>query len=214
MQASVQSLPPDGWSIPAGVTSMEVCDPSGLLPTRDCPSVVDEVFLSGNEPAQSDNLFRMYEVNGETGYLATVFTPPQMIEDKVFMIVPTEALDWAKSANIPLPPMAYDAIQASQINPDVNITAPGMFADLSGKVQFKGTASGADFDHYRILVGQGLNPQEWVQVVSDATTPVVNGVLGTWDTSGMGGLYAVQLQVVRTDQRVDTAVTQVTISNK
>ena len=83
-----------------------------------------------------------------------------------------------------------------------------------GRVQFKGTASGADFDHYRILVGQGLNPQEWVQVVSDATTPVVNGILGTWDTSGMGGLYAVQLQVVRTDQRVDTAVTQVTISNK
>ena len=214
MQAAIQSLPADGWSIPAGVTTMEVCDPSGMLPTRDCPSVVNEVFLSGNEPAQSDNLFRMYEVNGETGYLATVFTPPQLIEDKVFIIVPVEALDWAKSANIPLPPTAYDAIQASQINPDVNITAPGMFADLSGQVKFKGTASGADFDHYRILVGQGLNPREWVQVSSDSTTPVENGILGTWDTSGLSGLYAVQLQVVRTYQRVDTAVIQVTINNK
>jgi hypothetical protein len=156
----------------------------------------------------------MYEVNSETGFLATVFTSPQLIEDKVFMIVPPEALDWAKSANIPLAPTTYDAIQASRINPDVNITAPAMFTDLSGQVQFKGTASGADFDHYRILVGLGLNPQQWIQVGSDSTTPVVNGILGTWDTSGLNGLYAVQLQVIRTDQRVDTAVIQVTVNNK
>ena len=214
MRAATQSTPADGWSIPAGVTTMEVCDPSGLLPTADCPSTVDEIFLSGNEPAQSDNLFRKYEVNRETGFLATVFTPPQLIEDKVFMIVPPEALSWAKSANIPLPPTSYDAIQASQINPDVNITSPSMFTNLSGRVQLKGTASGADFDHYRILVGQGLNPQEWIQIGSDSATPIQNGILATWDTSGFNGLYAVQLQVIRTDQRVDTAVTQVTINNK
>jgi hypothetical protein len=110
--------------------------------------------------------------------------------------------------------MSYDAIQAGQINPDVNITAPAMFSELSGQVQFKGTASGADFDHYRILVGQGLNPKEWIQVGNDSTTPIENGTLATWDTSSLNGLYAVQLQVIRTDQRVDTAVTQVTITNK
>ena len=41
-----------------------------------------------------------------------------------------------------------------------------------------------------------------------------DGVLGGWDTAGLSGLYAVQLQVVRTDQRVDTAVTQITVNNK
>jgi membrane peptidoglycan carboxypeptidase len=214
MYTASQSLPADGWPIPAGVTTMEVCDPSGLLPTKDCPSIVSEIFLSGNEPVQSDNLFRTYQVNLETGFLATVFTSPQLIEDKVFMIVPPEALAWAKSANIPIAPTSYDAIQAAQINPDVNISAPAMFSDLSGQVQFKGTASGADFDHYRILVGHGLNPQEWVQVGSDSTTPIEDGTLATWDTSGQNGLYAVQLQVVRTDQRVDTAVTQITVTNK
>lgn len=214
MYTASQSQPTDGWSIPAGVTTMDVCDPSGLLPTKDCPSIVNEIFLNGNEPVQPDNLFRAYEVNHETGFLATVFTPPQLIEDKVFMIVPPEALAWAKSANIPIAPTAYDAIQAAQINPDVNISAPAMFSDLSGQVQFKGTASGADFDHYRILVGQGLNPQEWIQVGSGSTTPIENGTLATWDTSGLNGLYAVQLQVIRTDQRVDTAVTQITITNK
>jgi membrane peptidoglycan carboxypeptidase len=212
MDTASQSLPADGWSIPAGITTMEVCDPSGLLPTRDCPSIVDEIFLSGNEPVQSDDLFRTYQVNHETGFLATVFTPPQLIEDKVFMIVPPEAQAWAKSANIPIPPTSYDAIQAAQPNPDVNISAPAMFSELSGKIQFKGTASGADFDHYRLLVGQGLNPQEWIQVGSDSTTPIENGTLATWDTSGLNGLYAVQLQVIRTDQRVDSAVMQVTVT--
>ncbi len=89
-----------------------------------------------------------------------------------------------------------------------------MFEVVSDQVQIKGTAAGADFDHYRILVGQGLNPQQWIQVGGDSTTPVTDGILAAWNTSGLSGLYAVQLQVIRTDQRVDTAVTQVTVNNK
>ena len=214
MQFASQSLPATGWSAPAGVTTMNVCDPSGLLPTRDCPSIVSEVFLNGNEPVQADNLYHTYEVNRETGYLATVFTPPQLVEQKVYMTIPPEAQAWAKSANIPAAPTSYDAIQPAQINPDVHITAPVMFADVNGQVQIKGTASGADFDHYRVQVGKGLNPQEWIQVGSDSTTPVTENVLATWDTTGLDGLYAVQLQVVRSDQRVDTAIIQVNVKNK
>jgi membrane peptidoglycan carboxypeptidase len=211
MQLAAQSLPADGWSIPPDVTTMEVCDPSGLLPTKDCPSTVSEVFLNGNEPVQPDTLYRTYQVNRETGYLATVFTPPQLVEDKVFMVVPPEALEWAKSVDIPAAPEAYDAIQTVQINPDVHITTPALFADVSGKVQFIGTASGANFDHYRILVGQGINPQDWIQVGSDSTKSIQDGVLTTWDTTGLSGLYAVELQVIRSDQSIDTAITQVTV---
>lgn len=211
-QLVTQSLPLDGWAMPPGVTRMDVCDPSGLLPTEDCPSVVSEVFLNDDEPVQPDNLFKTYQINRETGYLATVFTPPDLVENKVFMLVPPEAQAWAKSANVPQPPTSYDAIQATPPNPDVNISSPDMFANVSGQVQFVGTASGADFDHYRILVGQGLNPQNWIAVGEDSTTPIESGVLGTWDTSGLSGLYAVQLQVIRTDDRIDTAIMQVTVN--
>lgn len=214
MQIASQSLPADGWSMPAGITTMDVCDPSGLLPTKDCPSIMSEVFLNGNEPVQADNLFRTFEINRETGYLATVFTPPQLVEDKVFMIVPPEEQAWAKSANIPMPPASYDAIQSAPANPDVHISSPVMFASVSGQIQFIGTAAGADFDHYRILVGQGLNPQQWIQVGTDSNKSINDGILTTWDTTGLNGLYAVQLQVVRTDQRVDSAVIQVTVTNK
>ncbi len=214
IEAASQSQPADGWTQPADVSTIDVCDPSGMLPTKDCPSVVSEVFLNGNEPVQPDTLYQSFAVNRETGFLATVFTPPELIENRVYMVVPPEAAGWAKSANVPVAPTAYDAIQPPPLNPDVHITSPVMFDEVKGRVQIEGTAAGAAFDHYRILVGQGLDPQQWIAVGSDATSPVENGLLATWDTTGLDGLYAVELQVIRSDQRVDSTVIQVTVNNR
>jgi hypothetical protein len=94
----------------------------------------------------------------------------------------------------------------------VNIASPALFSDVGGDVQIKGSATGEDFLSYRILVGPGLNPRKWIQV-AEANQPVTNGLLATWNTKGLSGLYAVQLQVVRNNQKVDTTIIQVTISN-
>ncbi len=211
MQVATDSEPASGWSPPEGVTKVDVCDPSGMLPTKDCPSIVGEVFLTGSEPTQTDTLYRSLAVNRETGYLATVYTPPQLVENRVYMVLPPQAQAWAKWANVPVAPAAYDAIQAEPINPDVRITSPTLFAQIRGSVQIQGTASGADFKSYRVLVGQGINPQDWIAVGDESTRPVEAGVLATWDATGLSGLYAVQLQVVRSDQRIDTSITQVTV---
>lgn len=213
IEAASQSQAADGWTAPQGVSTVNVCDPSGMLPTKDCPSIVNEVFLNGNEPVQPDTLFQSFSVNRETGLLATVFTPPQLIEERVYMVVPPEAQAWAKSANVAVAPTAYDAIQPGPVNPDVRITSPAMFDQVKGQVKIMGTAAGTGFDHYRVLVGQGLDPQDWVAVGSDASTPVQDGLLATWDTTGLDGLYAVELQVIRSDQSVDTTVMQVTVQN-
>ena len=58
----------------------------------------------------------------------------------------------------------------------------------------------------QVQVGKGLYPREWVQIGGDVTTPVINGPLAEWDTTGLSGLYALQLVVVYTDQKVETAV--------
>ena len=58
-----------------------------------------------------------------------------------------------------------------------------------------------------------MNPQEWIQV-AEGTEPIANGPLAEWDTSKLSGLFAVQLQVVREDQRVDSAVIQVTVKSQ
>jgi hypothetical protein len=213
MQTASRDLSPDGWSAPAGITQIEVCDPSGLLPTEDCPTVVREIFANGTEPTQPDNLYRVYEINSETGFLATVFTPPHLLEQRVYMAFPPEARDWAESNGFSTPPDSYDAVQPVISNPSVYINAPTMFADVRGEVEIIGTASGENLDYFRVLVGQGLNPQSWVQLGEDSNSPVLDDTLVAWDTSELNGLYAVQLQAVHTDQRVDTAVIQVTVDN-
>jgi hypothetical protein len=211
MQIASQNLPRDGWKLPADVAVINVCDPSGMLPTADCPNLVSEVFLNGNEPIQPDNMYRRYAINRETGYLATVFTLPQLIEERVYFVVPSDARVWAESAGLEIPPATYDVIQSPQLNADVNITAPELFAEVNGEVQIMGTAAGDDFISYRVLAGQGLNPQEWIQI-ADGNESVTDGLLAEWDTSNLSGLYAIQLQVVRGDQRVDSTVIQVTVN--
>ncbi len=211
MQTVSESQPANGWTAPLGVTAMTVCDPSGMLPTRECPNLVTEVFLDGSEPIQADNIYRKFSVNRETGLLATVFTPPELIDTRVYMFVPESARDWALNAGLDVPPTSYDAIQPPPVNAVANITSPQLFADVNGMVQIIGTASGDEFSYYRVQVGKGLNPQEWIQLGGDVTTPVERGVLVEWDTKGLSGLYAVQLVVVREGQVVDTAVIQVTI---
>lgn len=211
MQTVSEGKPANGWAAPPGVTAMTVCDPSGMLPTRECPNLVTEVFLSGSEPIQADNMYREFSINRETGLLATVFTPPELIDTRVYMLVPENAREWAQSAGLDIPPASYDAIQPPPINPAANITSPQLFADVNGVVQITGTASGDGFLYYRVQVGKGLNPQEWIQLGSDVIAPVESGALAEWDTEGLSGLYAVQLVVVREGQVVDMAVIQVTI---
>jgi hypothetical protein len=211
MQIASDHSPADGWSAPQGISTITVCDPSGMLPTRECPNLVNEVFMNGSEPVQADNLYREFDINRETGLLATVFTPPELIEKRVYMIVPESARDWAASAGLKVPPASYDAIQIPSLNPKANITAPKLFADVNDVVKIVGTASGENFSYYRVQVGKGLNPQQWIQLGGDMTTPVESGVLAEWDTKGLSGLYAVQLLVVRSDQKVDSAVIQVTV---
>lgn len=213
MQYAVRDLPSSGWEMPSGVVTLKVCDPSGMLPTDACPSVVGEVFLEGRQPVQADTLYQVFEINVETGLLATIFTPPDFIAERVYMVVPAEARAWADAAGIASPPSTYDTLQMPAVLPDARITSPAMFTDGRGVLEIRGTAAGAGFVSYRLEYGAGLNPRRWVLIGSDVTAPVTDGLLASWDTTGLDGLYALRLMVVRSDNRVEQAVVQVTLDN-
>jgi hypothetical protein len=213
MQYAVRDLPSDRWEMPSGVVTASVCDPSGLLPTDACPNVVSEIFLDGRQPVQADNLYQTFQINTETGLLATVFTPPELVEARTYLVVPAEARAWARAAGVTTPPTAYDTLQGPPILTDVHISRPEMFADGRGEIEIRGSAAGVDFVSYRLEYGQGLYPQAWAQIGKDSATPVTEGLLSKWDTSGLNGLYALRLMVVRTDQRMEQAVVQVTLDN-
>jgi membrane peptidoglycan carboxypeptidase len=213
MQYASNEPEASGWETPPGITRRDVCDPSGQLPTTDCPLVVNELFLFGNEPTTADTLYQAFLVNRETGLLATIFTPLELVEERVYLVPPSEALEWARVSNQPLPPADYDIIRAPAPVPGVEISSPDNFAYIGGKVLIKGSASGEDFSEYELQVGQGLNPRSWLQIGEQVTSPVTNGTLGTWDTQGLDGLYVIRLIVLRSDNQIDMAATQVSIDN-
>ena len=209
------SLPPVGWDRPVGISETVVCYPSGLMPTADCQQTMREVFVSGTEPVAYDNVWQAFDVNRETGRLATVYTPPELVEKQVFQVLPPEAADWANHADIPKPPREYDTVyaQSEQVEAAV-LTSPMPFSYVHGVVPVQGTARGDAFQYYRLQFGKGLNPEQWSQLGGENSEQVVSGVLHQWDTTGLAGLYTLQLLVVRADQRFDMSTVQVTVDNQ
>lgn len=215
IQYASRAHPATGWQSPPGITSLDVCDPSGLLPTNNCPNIVTEVFTSDNIPLYTDSLYQVIRINRATGLLATVDTPPELVDERVYLIIPPDAAQWAALAGLPTPPEDYDVLLAGTgTRSDLHFSAPSPFAYVSGQVSLRGTVGGEDLAYYRLRVGKGLNPTSWIQIGTDQTTPVQDGALGTWDTSDLNGLHVVQLLRIDHEQRVDTVSLQLTVDNQ
>jgi membrane carboxypeptidase/penicillin-binding protein PbpC len=215
MKTVHQSLEFRTWNEPLGMVHQVVCVPSGMLPTEECPKTSNEVFITGNEPRQADSLYQTFMINTQTGRLATIYTPTEFLEEKVYLVVPPEAQEWATAEGLPIPPDTYDVV-FNQGSPGqtASILSPAIFSYVSGQVEISGNAGGENFDFYRLQIGEGLNPRQWLQIGEDSSIPVENDTLATWDTSGLNGLFAVRLQVVAKDQSVETISIQVTVDNQ
>lgn len=214
-QYANRNQPVQSWPVPSGVVETKVCDPSGMLPTKDCPNIVDEVFQAGSEPIQADRLYRSAPVNRESGRLATIYTPPDLVDEVPYLFVPPEAIEWAKQEGLESPPDVYDTLPSSLTSlPEAHISSPQAFAILRGQTAISGTVAVENLDFFRLQAGQGLNPQSWFQVGEDQTRTVTEDLLDTWDTSKLNGLYALQLVVVQEDQSVVRDTVLVTVDNQ
>lgn len=205
---------------PEGLVEREICATSGEIPTADCPCPrTKELFIPGTEPEPSCNFYQKLRVNRETGRLCTVFTPPELCEERVYEVYPPEAADWLASLpedqRPPLPPTEYDTIYGPVLaDADVIITEPQPYAYVGGDViTITGSAKGGDFAFYRIAVGQGMNPTEWVQIGPDHYNQVDHNVLEYWYVAGFEGLYTIQLTVVDHSQAVRQYAIQVTVDH-
>jgi hypothetical protein len=186
-----------------------------MLPDNDCPNLVDEVFLSGNEPLQADTLFEEMAINRETGHLATVFTPSELIEKRVYMLVPEEELSWVQEAGIPSAPTTYDRIPST--SPDqagIQVRSPEMFDYVRGVVTIQGLLPEEELSFFRVQIGPGIHPQSWYQVGEDFLPPFTSAIRVDWDTSGLAGLYTIQLLAVRPDQSILKTNSLVTVDNQ
>ncbi len=207
------ALPVDEWERPAAIVDGQVCERSGLLPNGVCP-VRTEIFIGGLgfQPSQPDTYWQAFEINSQTGQLSTVNTPEGLRSSRVYFVPPSDALDWWQANNQPLPPTQVDTVSRPDALGAASILQPAPFAYIGGVVDIRGTMDTSTMQFYQLAFGEGLQPQEWVQITDQQN--VFDGTsLGSWDTTGLNGLYNIRLNVVMQDNSIESDVLQVRVDN-
>jgi penicillin-binding protein 1C len=205
----------EAFPVPSGMTKVEVCAVSGLLPNEHCPNRVNALFIEGTEPTEYCNIHRVERVNRQSGKLATACTPPELVEERVYEVYPPEAADWVREQGIPQPPTQRDEIYGcSPEGGEVVVLDPMLGGHVKDVVAIRGNARSGDFAFYRLEFGEGLNPSAWSQIGGDHYNQVDNDVLEFWDVRGLqDGLYTLQLTVVDHSQSFRRATIYVTVDN-
>jgi penicillin-binding protein 1C len=104
MRAALAGRPEQNFTMPPGIIRMDVCSPSGLLPTPQCQRIRTEVFIEGTQPTTYDSMYQVIAIDRETGLIADDLTPIERRVAQTFLIVPPEARDWALRNGVPQPP--------------------------------------------------------------------------------------------------------------
>ena len=170
-----RDLPATNWSEPAGVSKMNMCAPSGLLPTQACPNVVSEVFLDGNEPTGLDTLYRTFRSTARPGCWRPCSPRPSWWRTALTWL-PPEAQAGANWPACRCRPRITTASSRRRSCLTCRSPARPNLAVVHGAVNIHGVAAGAGFSYYQLQAGQGLNPQNWLPV-GESRTPMHNGKL-------------------------------------
>jgi hypothetical protein len=203
------------WPRPVDLRRIEVCAASGLLPSpgADC-ATIREWFVPGTEPSAVDTTAREAAVNRQTGRLATIFTPPQLVEQREYLVYPPEAAAWAAETDRAVPPVEYDTIRRVPTREGgAAVLSPEPWGVVSGKRSVVGSAGGDGFTAYRLAYFPGLMP-EAVQIIAEGEAPVEASELAVWDTTLLeDGLYTLLLTVLGQDGAFDEVAIPVTVAN-
>jgi len=210
MEAALEGKPALTFEQPPGVVKATVCFPSGKLPTEYCGKTVDDLFVADSLPKEKDDWWRPIKIDTRNGLLATEMTPPQFVQERVFLVLPEgltgfdkqQAEEWAKALGVSLAPTE----KSDPNNLPVLITSPAWGSSVKGIVTVIGRATSGEFESYRLEYGDGTSPTDWT-VIQESTSPVADSTLGTWDTSSLtSGTYTLRL-VVKDRARGELSVT-------
>lgn len=103
LAAHPQTPPP--FTQPKAIVQVNICAPSGLLPTPNCPRTRAEHFIQGTEPTTLDNQFQTITIDLATGQRATPDTPRARQQERVYWLLPPEYTNWMIGQGIALAPI-------------------------------------------------------------------------------------------------------------
>lgn len=196
MRTALADQPVVGFTPPAGVRQFEVCADTGTLPSVACPQKQVHWFAEDRPPLPADqDLYQRIKLEKLTGKLATEFTPADAIEEKDFKVYPERYRQWAEAHGIAQPPR--DASDVYTFEPRVAIREPVEGEIVSGIVQIIGSADAPAFVSYELQYGISHDPGAFsAPFVGPIGGPVIDGLLGEWDTQGMAeGPHTLRLVV-------------------
>jgi 1A family penicillin-binding protein len=124
MRAVLLGQPEMQFERPNGLVRVEVCSLSGLLPTPECPYTRLEWFIEGTEPTEYDTFYRQIEIDLATGLPANSLTPPERRAERLFLVLPPEAQDWARREGLPILPDNFAPGDFPQASDELLIVAP------------------------------------------------------------------------------------------
>jgi len=87
---------------------------------------------------------------------------------------------------------AENVVYIDNTTPEAEVTSFSSGSTVEGSVSIKGTASAFYIDKY-VLEYQSINTPAITGTIKTGYTSTVGGVLGTWETAGLEGLYRVRL---------------------
>lgn len=213
-------LPIEIWDKPDTIVEERVCMTSGLRPTRYCPQK-EEIFYYDStlgidyRPNQVDSYWQEINVNACNNTLATVYSPADCVEPRVYFVYPPELEDWAEDTpGLELPPTESDIAGTESPFRPVRITEPSFLDRVSGEIEIRGNAQDDELDYFYLEMGVGDNPENWQRLTENSPENGRNILLGSWDTRSLpDGLYTLRLSVVRTDATSEISIQQVTVDN-
>jgi hypothetical protein len=102
MQVALLGRPALDFVEPPGLVRVQVCAMSGLPPNPDapCPHARTEIFIQGTQPTQLDTFYRRFNIDAATGQLASASTPPGRVIEQTMLVLPAEALEWARDNGV------------------------------------------------------------------------------------------------------------------
>ena len=196
MSAALVNEPPIGFAVPNGVRDVEICIDTGTEPSEACPTDRRRRYWFANDrlPLSSEHdLYQKVRLDLTTGKLATEFTPPEAIEEKTFIVYPEPYREWAEQHGYPQPPT--DQSDVFTFQPEVFIQQPREGETVSGVIAVIGTANIPAFDSFELQYGVSHDPGAFsLPFDGPKRSPLINGVLGQWDLSGLNdGPYTLRL---------------------
>ena len=134
MEEALKGRPAVGFVEPPGLVRREVCPESGNIPSPRCPNRRLELFVEGTEPTATCDWHRPVRIDRLTGLLATPGCPSDLVEERVFLVVPPELQAWARERGMPEPPTrtctAHGPVSPLPGRPRLLLTSPAQGAVL------------------------------------------------------------------------------------